>query len=201
MEKKEERDFMPRIIGIVGSPRLNGNTTFLVKEALSAAEEKGIETELIKLAEHEINPCRACDTCLTSECPIEDDVPMILEKLEAADGIIIGSPVYFGNVTGQTKSFMDRTRPLRIDFKLKNKIGGAIAVGGSRNGGQETTCNAIHNFLLIHEMIVVGDASPTAHYGGTGVGRGEKDCEKDEFGIETSKNLGKKVAELVAKIS
>ncbi|BAW31564.1 MAG TPA: flavodoxin family protein [Methanothermobacter sp.] len=191
---------MPKIIGIVGSPRVDGNTTFLVKEALTAAEEEGIETELIKLAEHDINPCRACDTCLEGECPIEDDIPILLEKIEEADAIIIGSPVYFGNVTGQTKMFMDRTRPLRINFKLKNKIGGAVTVGGSRNGGQETTCSAIHNFLLIHEMIVVGDSSPTAHYGGTGVGRGREDCKEDQFGIETSRNLGKRIAELVTKI-
>jgi multimeric flavodoxin WrbA len=66
--------------------------------------------------------------------------------------------------------FIDRSRPLRIDFKLKDKVAGAISVGASRNGGQETTISAIHQFLLIQDAIVVGDGAPKAHYGGTGVG-------------------------------
>ncbi len=191
---------MAKIIGIVGSPRIEGNTTLLVKRALAAAEEKGMNTELIKLVEYDINPCKACGTCITDVCPIDDEMGKILEKVEEADGIIIGSPVYFGNVTAQTKMFMDRTRALRVNFELKDKVCGAITVGGARNGGQETTCTAIHNFFLIHEAIVVGDASPTSHYGGTGVGYDEGDCKNDKFGMETAENLGKRVAEIVMKM-
>ena len=83
---------------------------------------------------------------------------------------------------------------------MSNKVGSAIAVGASRNGGQETTIQQIHNFFLIHSMIVVGDKEPTAHYGGTGVGAGVDDCKNDEVGIETARNLGKKVAEVVKLI-
>ena len=92
---------------------------------------------------------------------------------------------------------IDRTRPLRGSFRLKNKVCGAIAVGGSRNGGQESTISVIHDFLLIHDAIIVGDGEPMAHYGGTGVG----DTKNDDIGIETSKNLGKRVAELATKLS
>ena len=105
------------------------------------------------------------------------------------------------DVSGQLKIFMDRSRPLRSDFKLKDKVCGAIAVGGARNGGQETTCASIHEFLLIHDAIVVGDGSPLAHYGGTGAAGPAGDIIEDKIGIETSKNLGKRVTELARKIN
>jgi multimeric flavodoxin WrbA len=191
-----------KIIGIVGSPRSNGNTENLVTEALQSASDAGAETELIKLGTAKIEPCIACDICkATGECAIYDDMGGILEKIRDSHGLIIGSPVYFGNVSSQLKMLMDRSRPLRMDFKLKNKIGGAITVGGSRNGGQETTISAIHNFLLIHDVIIVGDGAPLAHYGGTGVGGAKDDQKGDEVGLHTSRNLGKRVAELAMKIN
>lgn len=189
---------MVRIMGIVGSPRKEGNTENLVKEALKAAGDTGAEIELVRLGSAEIEPCVACDICkATGECAIYDDMGEILEKMVKADGFIIGSPVYFGNVTSQLKMLMDRSRPLRMDFKLKNKVGGAIATGGSRNGGQETTIAAIHEFLLIQDAIIVGDGAPMAHYGGTGVGA----TTEDETGSQTSQNLGKRVAELAMKLN
>lgn len=191
-----------KIIGIVGSPRNEGNTNNLVKEALKSAKEFGADTEIINLGSADIEPCIACDICkATGECAIYDDMPGILTKLIKSQGIIIGSPVYFGNVTAQLKMLMDRSRPLRMDFKLKNKVGGAISVGGSRNGGQETTIRAIHEFMLIHDIIIVGDGAPLAHYGGTGVGGSKEDDQSDEIGLETSRNLGRRVADLAAKLN
>ncbi|WP_456416710.1 flavodoxin family protein [Methanocaldococcus sp.] len=190
-----------KVIGISGSPRPDGNTSLLVRESLNAIAEEGIETEFISLAGKELNPCLGCNICKeTGYCQILDDIEPILEKMKEADGIIFGSPVYFGGVSAQLKMLMDRSRPLRIGFQLRNKVGGAIAVGASRNGGQETTIQQIHNFFLIHSMIVVGDNDPTAHYGGTGVGKSPGDCEKDEIGLETARNLGKKVAEVIKLI-
>ena len=131
------------------------------------------------------------------ECGIEDDISEILEIMMESDGMIIGSPVYFGSVTSQLKILIDRSRPLRGSFRLKNKVCGAIAVGGSRNGGQESTISVIHDFLLIHDAIIVGDGAPMAHYGGTGV----CDTKIDEIGIETSQNLGKRVTELAMRLN
>lgn len=185
---------MVKITGIVGSPR-KGNTSFLVETALEAAEKEGAETEIIFLGKSNINPCIACEICKkTGKCSIEDDMEDILQKISTSQGIIIGSPVYFGTITAQTKMLMDRSRPLRRNFQLKDKVCGAIAVGAARNGGQETTCSAIHDFFLIHDGIVVGDGNPTAHYGGTGVGGEKTACQEDEVGMETSRNLGKRVA-------
>ncbi|MGB9937044.1 MAG: flavodoxin family protein [Methanobacterium sp.] len=192
---------MVKIIGIIGSPRRDGNTSYLVEKALESAAEVGAEVDAYNLGEMELEPCNACDICkMTGECPKDDGINEILLKMQEADGFIIGSPVYFGNVTAQLKILIDRSRPLRIDFKLKDKVGGAIAVGGSRNGGQETTIAAIHEFLLIQDAIVVGDGSPLAHYGGTGAAGAPEDIKNDDFGIQSSKNLGKRVTELAIKI-
>jgi len=189
-------------MGIVGSPRKKGNTNYLVKEALKAAGKLGVETELINIGDVEIEPCVACDICKsTGECAIYDDVPNLLDKLADSQGVIFGSPVYFGSMTSQLKMLIDRSRPLRFEFKLKNKLGGGISVGGSRNGGQETTISAIHQFMLIHDMIIVGDGAPLAHYGGTGVGSNINSAEGDDLGLETSRNLGRRMAELILEIS
>jgi multimeric flavodoxin WrbA len=188
---------MVKIIGIVGSPRKDGNTSYLVETALKSAKSAGADTDIINLGSVNIEPCVACDICkATGECAIYDDMREILEIMMESDGMIIGSPVYFGSVTSQLKILIDRSRPLRGSFRLKNKVCGAIAVGGSRNGGQESTISVIHDFLLIHDAIIVGDGAPKAHYGGTGVG----DTKMDEIGIETSKNLGKRVTELVMRL-
>ncbi|ABR53925.1 NADPH-dependent FMN reductase [Methanococcus vannielii SB] len=187
-----------KIVGISGSPRKNGNTSYLVKEALKAAEEKGFKTEFISLSGLELNPCIACDMCKKEDsCIIVDDINEIMEKIEAADGLILGSPVYFGGVSAQTKTIIDRSRPLRSGFKLKYKVAAAISSGASRNGGQETTIRQIHDFFLIQSMIVVGDSEPSAHYGGTGQGKSPEDTKTDAFGIETSRNTGKRVAEVL----
>ncbi len=193
---------MVKIIGIIGSPRTGSNTEILIRKALESAENAGAETDLINLGLAEIEPCIACDICKnTGECAIYDDMRDITRKLEDAQGLILGSPVYFGNVTSQMKIFMDRSRPLRIDFKLRDKVAGAISVGAARNGGQETTISAMHEFLLIHDAIIVGDGAPLAHYGGTGVGGVIGDTRQDEYGLETSINLGRRVAELAIKLN
>ncbi len=189
---------MVKIIGIVGSPKKDGNTSYLVETALKSAKSAGADTDIINLGSVNIEPCVACDICKAmGECGIEDDIKEILEIMMESDGMIIGSPVYFGSVTSQLKILIDRSRPLRGSFRLKNKVCGAIAVGGSRNGGQESTISVIHDFLLIHDAIIVGDGAPMAHYGGTGVG----DTKIDGIGIETSKNLGKRVTELAMRLN
>ncbi len=189
---------MVKIIGIVGSPKKDGNTSYLVETALKSAKSAGADTDIINLGSVNIKPCVACDICKAmGECGIEDDIKEILEIMMESEGMIIGSPVYFGSVTSQLKILIDRSRPLRGSFRLKNKVCGAIAVGGSRNGGQESTISVIHDFLLIHDAIIVGDGAPMAHYGGTGVG----DTKIDEIGIETSQNLGKRVTELAMRLN
>jgi len=191
---------MARIVGLVGSPR-DSNTKLLVSLALKECEALGLKTELLHVGKMKISPCKACDRCREAgRCVINDDFQKVAAKIEEADGIIIGSPVYFGCVSAQLKALMDRTRYLRRREALKDKVGGAIAVGGSRNGGQENVLHQIHNFFLIHGMLVVGDEK-TMHFGGAASSDKPRGAEEDETGKETSRNLGRHVAQVVLKLA
>ena len=98
-----------KAIGIVGSPRKNGNTEIYTRHTLKAISEEGIDTEIITLAGMDIKPCNACMVCKEKEtCPIKDDVFPIYQKMKAADAVILASPVYFGSATAQIKALMDR---------------------------------------------------------------------------------------------
>jgi len=205
-----------KILGIVGSPR-KGNTDLLVREALKSAEAVGnVETELMPIAGLNIHPCVACFRCFdkktgTRVCPsFEDDMEKVYPKLARSDGIIIASPVYFGGITGQLKTLLDRTEPFvryaRTGYGggLSNKVGGAIAVGYNRNGGQETSIQMIHSYFLVHDMIVVGSGSaetPGCYYGGGSVTYPKRSrildaAAEDELGLRSARGLGEKVAKV-----
>lgn len=189
---------MLKVVGIVGSPRSNGNTEFMVQTTLDKIKEVGIQTELITLHDKNINFCVGCDSCKkTNKCVIEDDMQELTEKVLGADGIIMSSPVYFGDMTGLAKTFIDRLRPLRNVHSFKYKVCGAISTGGFRNGGQETTIHSIYDFFLIQGGIVVGDDRPTAHFGATGVGN----TSEDEIAKETCENLADRMVDVLKKIN
>jgi len=185
-----------KILGISGSPVKGGNNEKAIDYALKKAEEKGFEIEKITLAKQDIKSCIACNTCKEQKgtCSIKDAMETIRPKLTEADAIIISSPVYFGCLSSQLKAMFDRTLSLRRDnFKLKDKIGAAIAVGRSRNGGQEFTIQAIHNWMHIHGMIVVGDNN---HFGGIIV----VPFEEDDIGKKTIDDTVDKVCWLLNKL-
>ena len=190
-----------KVLGICGSHRRDGATLFFLKKALEACEKQGMETEAIALSDKRIGHCVACDRCRSGlDCSRNDDMKDIYLKLAKAGAIIVASPVYFGMVSGRLKDFFDRTLPLRRNgMMLSGKVGGAIAVGASRNGGQEMVCGQIHGWMLLHEMIVVADKG-TAHFGGTGWAPRDSDPYDDEAGIATCENLGAKVCETLARL-
>ena len=134
-----------KILGISGSPR-HGNTDIMVLEALKSAENEGAETEFVSLVNKKMGPCISCKKCHDNHglCFQQDDWAQIHKKFRSSEGVIIGSPVYVGTVTSQLKAFMDRHFSERIflienEKYLKPYIGGAIAVGAGRHGGQEST--------------------------------------------------------------
>lgn len=185
-----------KILGISGSPVKNGNNEKAVDYALNKAKEKGFDIEKITLTKQDIKSCIACDTCKKQKgtCSIKDSMGEIRPKLIEADAIIVSSPVYFGSLSSQLKALFDRTLVLRRDdFKLKNKVGAAIAIGRSRNGGQEFTIQVIHNWMHIHGMIVVGDNN---HFGGIIVAP----FEDDDVGKKTVDDTVGKVCNLLNKI-
>jgi len=188
---------MIKIIGISGSPRAGGNTEFLVKEALSAAKDVGVQTEFISLISRNIQPCDGCGSCKqTKRCRIDDDFEPIYAKMEAADGIIIGSPVYFGSATPQVKALVDRAGYIagRRGKAFRGKVGGPIVV--ARRAGQNFTLAQLLFFFLISEMIV-----PGAKYWNIAFGREKGEVAQDREGIETIRDFGRKLAALAKKLS
>jgi multimeric flavodoxin WrbA len=141
-----------RILGIVGSPRKNGNTEILVKEALSSAHNYGADTEVINVSERNITSCDGCESCdVTGKCHIDDDMQDIYKKLLQSDGIIFGSPVYYWSVTAQIKALIDRTFAFKRKKQLRNKVAGAIVV--LRGSGASFAMSTLNNYFNLQSMI------------------------------------------------
>jgi multimeric flavodoxin WrbA len=201
---------MAKIIGLCGSPR-KGATEYALEVALEAAEKvPGIETELILLRGKDIKRCIHCNMCMESKtplpdyCTLKDDMKGLIDRFVTGDGFIIGSPVYEVTVTGLLKDFMDRFRGKAFamlrkgqnPFERNPRVGGGIAVGGTRHGGQELTLTAINNFYLTYEFLVTG--GPLGNYLGASVwskDRKAQGVQEDEVGLDRLEKLGKRVAE------
>ncbi len=195
-----------KILGICCSPRKGKTTLAAMKACLAAAAEvdPAVETECIELAGRDMRGCTACGRCgegLT--CSIADDFPALIPTLadEAVGGIVIGTPVYFGTMTSQCKALLDRCVMMRRNgWRWSGKVGGVLAVGGVRNGGQELTLQAVHAAMGCQDMIIVSDGRPTAHFGGALVSGAKAGIVGDELGIDTAQNLGRNVARVALKL-
>lgn len=198
-----------KILGISGSPR-KGTTDYLTEIALQeAAKIEGVEVEFLPLHKYRDNlrQCIQCEACLKLEAghpldhlcaPYEDAMEELIPKFINADGYIIASPVYEMTYTPLLGSFMGRLRPLFRCYNgiHKNKVGGSIAVGGTRHGGEENTCQGINNFFLLNGMYCV--SGDNGGYTGACVWSKDKlpkDFE-DELGLAKVKDLGRRVGEL-----
>jgi multimeric flavodoxin WrbA len=187
-----------KVIAFSGSARKNGNTALLLKRVLQVLEAEGIKTELIQLAGKPIRGCNACRTCYTTKnkrCAIEDDkVNAYIQKMLKADGIILGSPVYFSMMTPELKALIDRAGYVARANKdmFKRKVGAAVVA--VRRAGALPTFDAINHFFLISQMIVPGSS-----YWNIGVGRKKGEVESDKEGMETMETLGKNMAWLLKK--
>ncbi|AEG59443.1 flavodoxin family protein [Desulforamulus ruminis] len=187
------------IVGLNGSPNADGNTAFLLKEALRAAEELGAETKLVQVAEIVITAdplfCDACTTPCAGVCYEGTPLQELFTLLQSADGIIMGSPVYFGTVASPLKLLWDKSRALRKEKALVDVVGAAVAVGTSRFGGQESTVRALQEIMLVHGMTVVGDGSYHTDPGHQGVCV-QKPAAKDPEGAKRCRILGSRVLEV-----
>ncbi|MDH4209017.1 MAG: flavodoxin family protein [Anaerolineae bacterium] len=185
-----------KVIGIVGSPRIGGNTEQLTQEALRVVQEHGIDTELIRLAEKEILPCTACGACENEEtCTLDDDLLSLYHLVKQADALILASPVFFGSATPQLKAFMDRAGYISYNngFTFARKVGGPLVVAG-RNGGNFTNTQLILWFLILG-MIVPGSTDWN-----TAFGSAPGDIWKDTSGIDNVRNFASNLAWLVKKL-
>lgn len=188
-----------RIIGVSCSPRKGRSTAAAVQVALEAAKQAGVDTEFIDLGGLKMQGSLAAGIPLGEG--ERDDFPAIEKRMRAPEvaGIIVGTPVYFTNMSARAKEFLDRWMVFRKDFGLRDKVGGAIAVGAARNGGQEVTLQTIHAAMLCQDMIIVSDGRPTARLGGILVSGGD-DISKDELGLTTARGLGRRVAEVALRM-
>jgi len=191
-----------RVLGISGSARSGGNTEILIKKALATLEADGIETEFLSLADRPVQPCTACRGCFNSETPrcVQPDPAFdgIVEAFARADGILLGSPVYFGSATPQIMSLIDRIgyidRSHPKSQLLRRKVGAAIVV--ARRAGQNFTFAQLNYFFLLSEMIVPGST-----YWNVAFGREKGEVENDAEAITTVQTLAHNMAWLLKKLA
>ncbi len=189
-----------KVVAINGSARKDGNTAILINQALQELEAEGIETEMIQLSGQTIRGCTACGKCFENKdkkCVVDNDsLNEYLAKMLEADGIILGSPTYFADLTTELKAVIDRAGFVaRANGNLfRRKVGAAIVA--VRRAGAIHAFDSINHFFLISEMIIPGSS-----YWNIGFGLKKGDAENDEEGLETMQQLGKNMAWLLKKIN
>jgi multimeric flavodoxin WrbA len=187
---------MLKTLLISGSPKPDGNTAQLMGECAKVIQEQGVEAEVISFAGMKIESCTACGKCSeTGKCDIQDGLNEIIEKVRSAQGLIVGSPVYFGTARGDVMAALQRIGYVsrKSDQFLSGKVGGAVAV--ARRGGQTFTLQEMLMFFLINDMIVPGST-----YWNMVFGRLPGEVWKDQEGIDTIRHFAANVANLVRKL-
>ena len=189
-----------KVVAFNGSARKDGNTAILIRAAFAELEKAGVETELIQLAGQRIRGCTACYGCVKNKdkkCTVKDDkVNEYIEKMIEADGIILGSPTYFADITAEMKALIDRAGlVVRVNGDLLARKVGAAVVAVRRAGGIHAF-DSMNHFFLISQMVVVGSS-----YWNVGIGRQIGDVEGDEEGLDTMKTLGRNMAWLLRKVN
>ena len=188
------------VVAFCGSARRNGNTAMLARTVLAELEPAGIETELVQLAGKEIRGCLACRKCFEKKdrrCSgRDDDVNGLIEKMIAADGILLASPTYFADLSSEMKALIDRSGYVAKanEDLFKHKVGAAVVA--ARRAGAIHAFDSMNHFFFISQMIVPGSS-----YWNLGFGLDKGDVEKDEEGLRTMKQLGKNLAWLLEKIN
>ncbi len=202
---KAANDKNVRIVGISCSPRKGKTTATSVNVALEAAKavDPRIKIQLLDLGDMEISGWVGGAKPTDAALPKDDFDLMVLPMLRdpVPDGLIIGSPSYFRSMSALCKAFMERLAVLRSpELLLADKPVGVLSVGAYRNGGQELVIEQIQTAMLCHEVMIVG-GKPKAHQGATLWNAYKDDITKDEFGIETAKQLGIRVAEAALRLA
>ena len=185
-----------KILAISGSPRVGGNTDSYLKHILNILDEKGIETEFITLAGKQILSCKACAGCTKGpECVQKDDFGDIFDKMAAADGFILGSPVYFSTASAEMTALLDRAGYVaKMNGSMfDRKIGGAVAV--ARRAGTNFTLAQLLMWCAINGMVVPGSS-----YWTVGFGRKVGEAMDDTEGVQTMTDFADNIAWLCEKL-
>lgn len=188
------------VVAFNGSPRKDGNTAAMLRHVLQELEHEGIQTELVQLADLKLRGCRACRQCATVKnrhCALADDgLNACIDKMLAADGILLGSPTYFADLTADLKALIDRAgmTALRNDYMFRRKVGAAVVA--VRRAGAIHVFDSINHFFLINQMIVPGSC-----YWNIALGREKGEAENDKEGVQTMQVLGQNMAWLMKNIA
>ena len=176
-----------------GSPRKGGNTEICLGRVARGLASRGIATEIVPLGELRIEPCRACEACVgEGRCIQEDDLNPLIEKMRRADGIVIGSPTWFGSVSGYVKNLIDRAGFVsRTNGHLfRHKVGTPVIA--MRRGGAVQVYNEIVSFFAINHFFIVGSS-----YWNFAFGLNPGDVEADAEGMRTMDDLAANAAFLL----
>ena len=183
-----------KVLLINGSPKANGNTALALREMEAIFAQQGIETELIHVGNQAIRGCTSCLACRkTGRCAIDDLVNEVAPKLEACDGMVIGSPVYYASANGTLISFLDRLF-YSTPFSKSMKVGASVAV--ARRGGCSTTFDQLNKYFTISGMPVASSQYWNSVHGGA-PGEAEQDAE----GMQTMRTLARNMAFLMKSIA
>ena len=201
-----------KVIGICGSPRDKGNTEYLLQYTLDKLKEKGIETELIKLREKKVAYCVACYKCVKlKKCAVNDDLEEIFQKIEAADGLLLGSPVYHGAATPLLKSLLDRLGfsgrwrvNKMVDTSVAYKFTGtpfsgkiAAPITVARRAGTTSAFAELLLWLAVNDFIIVGNSYWNMSLAGKG---GATNAGEDTEGLANLDHLAENMAGLLKKM-
>ncbi|MCR4852268.1 MAG: flavodoxin family protein [Prevotella sp.] len=183
-----------KVIIINGSPKANGNTATALREVERILQQQGLETEFIHVGHRQIHGCTACNRCWdTGKCALNDLVNEIAEKVSEADGLLVGSPVYFASPSGTLLSLLDRLFYSNLHADWSMKVGAAVSI--ARRGGATATMDVLNKYFLKTNMPVVPSQYwPIAH--GTSPG----EVLQDEEGMQTMRQLALNMAFMIKSI-
>ena len=183
-----------KVLLINGSPKSNGNTAYSLAQMAQVFAEQGINTEMIHVGSQAIRGCIACGHCYkTGKCIFNDLVNEVAPKFEEADGIVLGSPVYYASANATLVAFLDRLF-YSSHFDKRMKVGACVAV--ARRGGCSSTFDELNKYFTITGMPVA-----SSHYWNSVHGRIPGEAEQDAEGIATVRNLAKNMAFLIKSIA
>jgi len=187
-----------KVLAICGSPRPRGNTWHLLQEVIRVLNAQGIETEYLSLHDLDIRPCQACEKCAQDKnrCAQEDDFNAVYQMMAQADGLIVGSPVYFGSATPNLMALLDRAGYVARmgDNPFARKVGSPIVV--ARRAGVNFTYAQLLFFFIIMGMVVPGSI-----YWPIAYGRKPGEVTQDQEGLKTVITLAENVAWLLKKLA
>ena len=185
---------MAKVILINGSPRADQCTATALDEMMKVFAEEGVETELIHVGNKEIRGCIACGSCeKNGKCVFDDLVNEVNAKLEKADGLVVGSPVYYSSPNGTLISFMDRLF-YSAQYDMHMKVGAAVV--SARRGGNTASFDVLNKYFSISGMPVA-----TSTYWNQVHGFSADDVKKDAEGLQTMRNLARNMAFMIRAIA